>query len=301
MMRWLFSWCACLIGAAVVAGAQAPVSLGPDKPIACGSCGAWNKDHEPFKVFGNTYYVGTDGLSAMLITSGLGHILLDGALPQSAALINEHIWALGFRTPDVRLITVSHEHYDHVGGIAALQRITGAVVAVSSAGARALGVGRPLPEDPQFASFDESIRYPAVKNVRIIADGEVVRVGQLTITAHLTPGHAPGGVTWTWRSCEGTRCLDVVYADSLSAVSAPDYKFTEHPDRVEALRKSIDTIGALPCDIFLSVHPGFASISQKLARRAEQPAVNPFVDPTACRTYADTARQALDKRLQDGG
>jgi len=293
-------WFVCLLGVVVGADAQAPVSLAPEKPIACDSCEAWNKDREPFKVFGNTYYVGTDGLSSILVTSGLGHILLDGALPQSAALINKHIWALGFRMPDVRLIAGSHEHFDHVGGIAALQRITGAVVAVSPDGARALEAGQPLTEDPQFASFSESIRYPPVKRVRVIADGEVVRAGELTITAHLTPGHAPGGVTWTWRSCEGTRCLDVVYADSLSAVSAPDYRFTDHPDRVEALRKSIDTIGSLPCDVFLSVHPGFARISQKLARRAELPTENPFIDPTACRTYADNARQALNKRLEEG-
>ena len=134
-------------------------------------------------MFGNTYYVGVKGLSAVLITSDGGLILLDGALPQSAAVIDENIRKVGFRTADIKLILNSHAHYDHAGGIAALQRASGAVVAASPSGARALEQGGPTADDPQFVLAG---KFPAVAKVRIVGDGEVLRVGNLAVTAHLT-------------------------------------------------------------------------------------------------------------------
>jgi metallo-beta-lactamase class B len=278
--------------------AEEPKRLQPDAPIACEHCDEWNARCEPYRVFGNTYYVGVEGLSAVLITSDQGHILIDGALPQSAQRIDESIRSLGFRLQDVRLILVSHEHYDHVGGIAALRRASGAPVAASAPAARALERGEPLPEDPQFGFGKESTGYPPVAPVRIVSDGETLEVGTLSVTAHRTPGHTPGSTTWTWRSCEGARCLDVVYADSLNAVSAPGFRFGAVPGRVEAFRKSIATVRALPCDILLSVHPGFASLGEKRRLRAlgARP-TDPFLDPAACRAYADKAELALEQRL----
>ena len=162
----------------------------------------------------------------MLITSDQGHILVDGGLPQSAPLIDASIRALGFRTEDVRLIVNAHAHYDHAGGIAALQRASGARVAASAHGARVIAKGEPMPDDPQHAFGAAANRFPPVPSVRGVADGETLRVGPLAITARLTPGHTPGSTSWTWRSCEGERCLDVVYADSLTAVSAPGYRYS---------------------------------------------------------------------------
>ena len=268
----------------------------PDPPIPCDACAEWNAPRPPFRVFGNTYFVGPAGLGSVLVTSDAGHVLLDGALPQSAALIDANIRALGFRTEDVRVIVNSHAHFDHAGGIAALQRASGATVAASPAGARALERGEPVPEDPQFGGS----AFPRVKKVRVVADGETLRVGALALTARFTPGHTPGSTAWTWRSCEGARCLDVVYADSLNAVSAPDFRFSgdaTHPSVVETFRRSIATVEGLPCDILLAVHPSFADMDRKLAARAQGAASDPFVDPGACRVYAANARQALERRL----
>jgi metallo-beta-lactamase class B len=276
--------------------------LQPDPPIKCDSCAAWNAPIEPFRVFGNTYYVGVAGLSAVLVTSNQGLILFDGDLPQSAAMIDANIRKLGFRTEDVRFIANSHAHFDHAGGINALQRLSGATVVASAAGATALQQGGLSPDDPQFGMSDAETKFPRVPNVRVIADGEVVRVGDLAVTAHLTPGHTVGSTTWTWRSCEDGRCLDIVYADSLNSVSASGFRFTgddKHPSRVASFRRSIATVGELPCDILLSVHPEFSNMKTKLDLRKQGATTNPFIDPRACRGYAAAAASALDKRVAE--
>src|SRR5499426_653771 len=135
--------------AALTSGAAGQSRLAPDPPKKCEPCAGWNAAQEPFRVFGNTYYVGVAGLSSVLIASDKGLILLDGALPQSAPLIDANIRKLGFRTEDIRLILNSHAHYDHAGGIAALQRASGAAVAASPSGARAIQSGGPPADDPQ--------------------------------------------------------------------------------------------------------------------------------------------------------
>jgi len=174
------------------AAAAAPV-FKADASKKCDACEAWNAPQEPFRVFGNTYYVGVAGLSAVLIASDRGLILLDGDLPQSAPLIDANIRKLGFRTEDLRLIVNSHAHFDHAGGIAALQRASGATVAASAWGARAIENGAPPADDPQYAFGAAATSFPAAKHVKVVADGETLAVGPLAITAHLTPGHTPGG------------------------------------------------------------------------------------------------------------
>ena len=282
-------------------GQAAPRRLQPDPPAACDNCVEWNQPREPFRVFGNTYYVGTAGVSAVLIASDAGLILVDGALPQSVPIIDAGIRALGFRTENIKLIVNGHAHYDHAGGISALQRFTGATVAAGAGGVRALTGGKPTPDDPQ-AGFS-NMGFPAIANVRGVHDGEVLRVGDLAITAHLTPGHTPSSTTWTWRSCEGPRCLDIVYADSISAAAAPGFRFTgdaTHPSIVASFRKSIATVSQLPCDIMLGAHPFVGDLDGKLKRRAEQPGgANPFIDPGACRALAAVATKTLDERIAE--
>jgi metallo-beta-lactamase class B len=280
---------------------QAP-TLRPDPARMCGSCAEWNVPREPFRIFGNAYYVGTAGLSSLLITSDQGHILLDGGLPQSAPAIDANIRALGFKTTDVKLIAASHEHYDHVGGIAALQRFTGAAVAASPAAARALAAGMPTDDDPQIAFGREASAFPAVRNVRIVRDGQVLTAGPIALTAHLTPGHTPGATTWSWQSCEGARCLNVVYVDSLNPVSADGFRFTgdaTHASRVPEFRASLAKVAALPCDIVISVHPGATDVAGKLKRWQTRPDVNPFIDASACTAYAKTQSDRLDARVAD--
>ncbi|HYB96743.1 MAG TPA: subclass B3 metallo-beta-lactamase [Vicinamibacterales bacterium] len=271
-----------------------------DPPHICSMCDEWNKPREPFRIYGNSYYVGTDGLSAILIAGDAGHILLDGGLEQSAALIEASIRKLGFRIADVKLILNSHGHYDHAGGISALQRASGATVAASPSSADALQRGENTPDDPQFGFGKAENGFPAVKQVRVVKDSETLRVGNLAITANFTPGHTPGSTAWTWQSCENGKCLNLVYADSLTAVSAPGFKYTAEPERVAAFRRSITRVAELPCDIVVSTHPSATGLDAKIQKRAELKGAgpDPFVDH-GCKAFAAGALKSLEARIAE--
>lgn len=262
----------------------------PYPPGACSSCAEWNQPQAPARLHGNTYYVGTRGLAALLITSPQGHVLIDGALPGSAPLILENIRALGFRAGDIRLILNSHAHFDHAGGIAALQRASAARVAASGPSAPVLERGNSGEDDPQHGAL---LDFPPVANVRRFADGETLRVGSIAVTAHLTPGHTPGGTTWTWRSCDGAGCVNFVYADSQTPVSADGFRFLDHPSLVSGFERGHRALDALPCDILVTPHPAASSLWERLARGREG-----LIDSTACRRYAAAARQQLQRRLE---
>jgi metallo-beta-lactamase class B len=259
---------------------------------------SWKAAQRPLRLFGNVYYVGARGVSAILITSPDGHVLLDGPMQENVSMVVANIAALGFRIEDVKLILNSHAHFDHAGGIAELQRLSGATVAARASSARVMEQGRVGPDDPQNGILPE---MPAVRSVRTIASGDTLRVGALAITAHATAGHSPGGTSWTWQSCEGGRCLDMVYADSLSAASGEGFLFsrsTQYPAVLQDFDASFATIAALPCDILLTPHPDVSNMWQRIERR-DQGDGNALVDRGACARYVDAARAALRTRLEN--
>jgi metallo-beta-lactamase class B len=286
---------------AVLAFAAPLLSLAaapPDEtPLKCLMCERWNVPQKPFLLHGSTYYVGTRELSALLIAGDQGHILLDGALPQSAPLIRKNIESLGLRMADVKLIVNSHAHFDHAGGIPALQRYSGARVAASPSGAQVLRQGTLGPDDPQYETV-RPFRIAKVADVTEVKDGETLGVGPIAITAHFTPGHTPGATTWSWRSCASDGCIDVVYADSITPVSSNGFRYTGgagSPDISGSFRRSIEKVAALPCDLVVSTHPDFTDVFEKLAART--PGKNPFVAPGGCRAYAVEGLQRLETRL----
>ena len=262
----------------------------------CKQCAEWNQPVEPFRVYGNTWYVGPHGLSSILITSDAGHILIDGTLAESAPQIEANIRKLGFRVEDVKYILNSHAHFDHAGGIDALQKASHATVVASTDGAAAIERGRGDRGDPQFLIARS---FPPVRPVQRIGDGETIKVGDIAVTAHATPGHTPGGTSWTWKSCSGERCMDIVFADSLVAISDDVYRYSDdksHPGVVAAFRRSIATIAALPCDILLSTHPDASDVWKRHEAAADG---SGLIDRDACRKYADRASRRLDQRLAD--
>ena len=265
-----------------------------DVHSSCANCAAWNKPHQAFRIYGNTYYVGTHGLSSVLITSEGGHILIDGALPESAPLIVAGIRSLGFRIEDVRFIVNSHAHFDHAGGIAELQKLSGARVAASQWTADVMNKGAVPGDDPQFGIITPIAR---VARVETFKDGETLRAGAVTVTAHLTPGHTPGGPSWTWRSCENGRCLNLVYADSLAPVSAQGFLFTRRKayPHADDFKRSFSFLESTPCDILVTPHPEASRLWQHLEQRDS--GQNALIDPGACRVLAETSREQLQKRL----
>lgn len=295
-----------LLGSAPASAQPVRDSVVPYDPARCASCAGWNRPHAPVRIFGNTYYVGTDGLSALLVTSPAGHVLIDGGLPESAPHILANIAALGFRARDVKVIVNSHDHYDHAGGIAMLARATGATVMASAPSARTLQAGRSLPDDPQFG---EALPYPAVSRVQEVADGDTVRVGPLAIVAHLTPGHTRGGTTWTWQSCDRTgaaaHCLHLVYADSQSPISDATFRYggdARYPDAAADFARGHARIEAMRCDILITPHPNASNLWARLAGRDSSRTDGPaLVDPQACVRYAAGARLALRNRLATEG
>lgn len=273
-----------------------PQILVYDAPIDCDNCNDWNQEQSPFLVYGNTYYVGVHGLSAILISTSAGLILIDGALPQSAFLIEKNIRALGFRVEDIKFILNSHAHLDHAGGIAALQRLSHARVLLSEKSAEACKQGEITQEDPQYLTFPRT--FPAIQNIETITDGYKLKLGDVELTAHLTPGHTLGGTTWSWLSCEKQHCLNVVYADSLTPISSDGFYFSKDKKRVSDFKKSIQQIAHLPCDILLAAHPDSIGMDELLLLRKKNPLKNPFIDQQACRYYADSAQKSLIKRLK---
>nr|MBA4771308.1 subclass B3 metallo-beta-lactamase [Sphingobium sp.] len=254
------------------------------RPMALDMAGEWLAPVPPQRVFGRSYLVGFGGLSVALIDTGAGLILIDAALPQAAPAILANVRKLGFDPKDIKFILSTEPHYDHSGGIPALVRATGAVVVASVQAAEGLRAGRHAASDPQHGYGGA---WPAVARVRTVRDGERVTLGRTAITAHATPGHTMGSMSWSWNACEGRKCRQIVFASSLNPVSAPGYRFTA-PSSAPILKgfaASYRGMEALKCDILISAHPDNAGSGRYAS------------GPGACRRYVERSRRLLAKRL----
>ena len=284
---------------AMVLSGMAGVAATP--AAKCADCDKWNEPTEPFQIYGNSWYVGTKSLSAILITSDFGHVLLDGGLPQSAPLIAANIESLGFKVQDIKAILVSHAHFDHAGGISQLQRLSGAQVYARRPANEVLSTGKLTRDDPQFGTRGSD--FEPVKKVWVVQDDQLLGIGSIRLRAIGTPGHTPGSTTWTWESCDNGKCLNMVYADSLTPVSAPKFRFTARQGEASAAEKfaaSIDAVGKLRCDVLITPHPEASGFLERIAKRpADKP--DGIADAGGCERYAQSAREALAKRVAEEG
>jgi metallo-beta-lactamase class B len=252
---------------------------------------SWNAPHPPFRIYGNTFYVGSAGLSAILIASTEGHVLVDGGLPESAPLIAANVRELGFRVEDIKWIVVSHTHFDHAGGVAELQQLSGAEVLARAGAARVLRAGRSAPDDPQYGV---AAPFPSVASIREIDDRAELSLGPIRLKPHATAGHTPSGTSWSWPACEAETCATVVYADSLTPVSADGFRFTDsrtYPTAVADFRRSFAVLNELPCDILVTPHPSASSLFARVKAGS-------VMDRNACRAYAARATTALNTRIE---
>lgn len=288
-----------LVAVATLSGAAQAVRTGGEdpmlRPIAPDYARRWIEPRlAPQRLHGRSYYVGFNGLAVVLVDTGAGLLLFDGGVPQSVRTLQANIRSLGFDPARIRYIFSTEPHWDHAGGIAALARDSGATVISGTAAAPALRAGQVGSDDPQA---DIHAPFPPIARVRGVGDGTKIRLGSVTVTAHATAGHTTGSSSWSWRSCEGKSCVNIVFAASINPVSDDEYRFADHPERVAMLRRGAAKLAALRCDIAIPTHPDTNATLEHLATLSRRRAPNPLIEPGACRTLAATYGKRLDARL----
>ena len=253
----------------------------------------WNRPIKPFHIIGNIYFVGTAGLGSYLIATPSGNIILDGALPESAAQIEQHVAALGFRPKDTKFLLNTHAHYDHAGGLAQLKRASGAKMVASREDAKVLESGF---QSSYGAGWDS--RFPAIKVDRIVKDGDTVGLDGTSMAAHITPGHTKGCTTWTMTVREAGKPYHVVFYCS---TSVPGYRLVNnryYPQIASDYEHSFAVLEKLPCDVFLANHTEFFHLQDKLAR-VKPGAPNPFVNPAECRAFVADSKRQFEQTLRE--
>lgn len=250
----------------------------------------WNKPTAPFKIIDNVYYVGTAELSVYLIATPKGLILIEAALPESVPQIEKNIETLGFKPKDVKLLLVTHAHFDHVGGTAALKKDTGGAVV-------AMEQDKPFLEAGHI-SFGPSkdVQFAPLKLDRVVHDGEIVSLGGVTLTAHLTPGHTPGLTTWTMPVTENGTKHEVMFAGSTSVAGNPLAGNSAYPQIVDDYRRTFAKLRTMKADVVLTEHQRLSDEIGKAAR-AKAGGPNPFVDAGALQRLVTESESDFDRQL----
>ena len=254
----------------------------------------WTEPFPPFHIAGNLYYVGSRGLAAYLVVTPQGDILINSNLQDSVPQIRRSIEQLGFRFSDVKILLISHAHYDHDAGSAEIVRTTGAKYMVMDADVAVVESGGT--KDFQYGDRKEML-YPAAKVDRVLHDGDEVRLGGAVLTAHLTPGHTRGCTTWTMTEVEGERSYHVVIVGSPNL--NPGYKLvgsTVYPEMARDYEKEFRVLRELPCDIFLGAHGSYFGMEAKYAR-AKTEGVKAFVDPQGYQEYVADRERVFEAEL----
>ena len=260
----------------------------------------WTTPFPPHRVIANVYYVGSKGLASYFITTPQGHILINSSMDANVPLIRDSVEKLGFRFTDVKILLISHAHFDHCAGSARLKELTGAQYMVMDGDVPVVESGGKA--DFQYGHAAENL-YKPVKVDRILRDGDQVKLGATLLIAHKTPGHTKGCTTWTMTVGDGGKPYNVVIVGSPNV--NPGYKLVNnaaYPQIAQDYQQMFRVLKALPCDVFLGAHGNYYSMEEKFAR-LQQGAANPFIDPDGYQRYVAEREQAfLDElhRQQSG-
>jgi metallo-beta-lactamase class B len=253
----------------------------------------WTNPFPPYKIIGNIYYVGSQGLAAYLITTPQGNILINSNLEKSVPMIRESIEKLGFKFKDTKILLISHAHWDHCAGSAAVKELTGAKYMVMDADVPVVETGG---KEDFFYAHTPGMLYPAAKVDRVLHDGDTVSLGDSVLTAHLTPGHTRGCTTWTMKVREGGESYDVVIVGSPNVNEG--YKLVNneaYPQIAGDYEKTFAVLRSLHCDVFLGAHGGYYEMESKYARMGN--GANPFIDPKGYQNYVIEREQAFRAEL----
>ncbi|HCC55704.1 MAG TPA: subclass B3 metallo-beta-lactamase [Solibacterales bacterium] len=255
----------------------------------------WTAPFPPHKVIGNLYYVGSEGLASYLITTPQGHILINSSLESSVPLIRQSVEKLGFRWSDVKILLISHAHWDHCAGSAKILASTGAKYMVMDADVPVIESGGKV--DFQYGDSASSHFTPA-KVDRVLHDGDEVRLGDAMLVAHLTPGHTKGCTTWTMKVRQNGTAYNVVIVGSPNV--NPGYRLVHnarYPQIAQDYERTFRTLKSLPCDIFLGAHGSYYGLAEKFPRLTKD-GPNPFIDPDGFRRYVADREQAFRAELK---
>ncbi|HLW53867.1 MAG TPA: subclass B3 metallo-beta-lactamase [Candidatus Angelobacter sp.] len=247
----------------------------------------------PHHVIGNVYFVGSKELGIYLIANPEGHILINAGLEASVPLIQQSVEKLGFRFRDIKILLISHAHFDHDAGAARIKELTGAKYMVMDGDVPVVESGGK--EDFAYGKLANSL-YPATKVDRVLHNGDTVTLGKTVLTAHLTPGHTRGCTTWTMKAQEAGKAYDVVIVGSPNV--NPGYELTEnaaYPQIARDYEKTFTVLESLHCDIFLGAHGGYYDMEKKYARLSG--GSNPFIDPEGYKSYVSEREQAFRREL----
>jgi metallo-beta-lactamase class B len=252
----------------------------------------WTEPFPPFRIAGNLYYVGSRGLANYLITTPQGHILINSDLEANVPLIRASIEELGFKLSDVKILLISHAHWDHNAGSAMIKQLAGARYMVMDADVPAVESGGK--SDFQYGNTPSSL-YPATKVDRVLHDGDEVTLGDAVLVAHLTPGHTKGCTTWTMKVSDAGKTYDAVIVGSPNV--NPGYKLvnnTLYPRIAEDYERMFRVLKSLPCDLFLGAHGSYFDLEGKYARMKGQ---NPFIDPDGYKKFVAQTEQDFRTEL----
>jgi len=246
----------------------------------------------PFRVIGNIYYVGAAGISAHLIVTPQGLILVDTGTREMLTGLRANIEKLGHKLTDVKIILSSHAHWDHVEGHAAMKDLTGAQVMAVGEDAAAIASGK----DNSALGSDG---WPPTKVDRVLKDGDTVTLGGVTLTAHLTPGHTKGCTTWTTTVEENGQSYSVVFIGALSINEGVKLIGNQrHPSIAADYARAFHVLKGLKPDVFLAQHPSIYGMEEKMKRLASGAPQNPFIDPDGYRRVVSEAEVAYLKQLE---
>ena len=253
----------------------------------------WTEPFPAFKIAGNLYYVGSKGLASYLITTTEGHILINSDLEANVPMIRASIESLGFKFSDVKILLISHAHWDHCAGSAAIKQLTGAKYMVMEGDVDVVESGGKT--DFQYGN-DPTTLFPPAKVDRVLRDGDQVKLGDATLTARLTPGHTKGCTTWTMKVHDGSKLRDVVIIGSPNV--NPGYKLvgnTVYPRITEDFEKTFRVLKSLPVDYFLGAHGSYFDLERKFPFfKAGNVA---FLDPAGYKNYVDDRERAFRMEL----
>jgi len=250
----------------------------------------WIEAFPAFKIVGNVHYVGSRVLASYLITTPKGHILINSNLESSVPQIRDSVEKLGFHFSDVKILLISHAHWDHDAGSAQIKKLTGARYMVMEGDVPVVESGG---KDFQYSD----VLYPAAKVDRVLHDGDDVKLGGVVLTAHLTPGHTKGCTTWTLTANEAGKSYNVVIVGSPNV--NPGYKLvnnTRYPEIASDYEKMFRVLKQLPCDVFLGAHGSFYNMEAKFGQ-LKNGGANSFVDPEGYKSFVAEKEQAFRAEL----